>query len=34
VRVLEREGGDLGSYFSVTPRGREYLRLRADGDRD
>jgi hypothetical protein len=37
VRVLEREGGDLGSYFSVTPRGREYLRLRAeagDADRD
>jgi hypothetical protein len=30
VRVLEREGGDVGTYFTVTPRGQEYLRLRAD----
>lgn len=35
VRMLERDGGDVGQYFSVTPRGREYLRLRADtGDSD
>jgi hypothetical protein len=32
VRALEREGGDVGDYFSVTPRGREYLRLRAERD--
>jgi hypothetical protein len=30
VRMLEREGGDVASYFSVTPRGQEYLRLRAE----
>jgi hypothetical protein len=28
--MLEREGGDVASYFSVTPRGQEYLRLRAE----
>jgi hypothetical protein len=30
VRVLEREGGDVGTHFTVTPRGQEYLRLRAE----
>ena len=30
VRMLEREGGDVGDYFTVTPRGQEYLRLRAE----
>ena len=30
VRVLEREGGEVGAVFTVTPRGREYLRLRAE----
>jgi hypothetical protein len=30
VRMLEREGGDVGSYFAVTARGQDYLRLRAE----
>lgn len=30
VRALERDGGDVGDYFSVTSRGQEYLRLRAE----
>jgi hypothetical protein len=30
VRELDKHGGDLSDYFSVTSRGREYLRLRAD----
>jgi hypothetical protein len=30
VRMLERDGGDIGDYFTVTARGQEYLRLRAE----
>ena len=30
IRALDQHGGDVGDYFSVTARGREYLRLRAE----